>query len=184
MRTTCASGLCILSSLIRYAGWIGTVAARYATPGQGNQLSSKPTLDESKTRLAAVAGTSTCHLIQAPEGKFVPGVWGPYKNALFPGWWMNEGGQSSTGQLIDYIISTHPAYSELQTVAKKEEKSIHTVLAGVLDRLLSEAGTTSLTRLTKDLHLYPDLHGEKRAFIRFIEFLIVQVIDHHSPTRP
>lgn len=144
-----------------YAGWIGTIAARYATPGQPNQLSPTPTLEESQTRLAAVAGTSTCHLIQAPEGKFVPGVWGPYKNALFPGWWMNEGGQSSTGQLIDFMITTHPAYSELQEIAKKENKSIHTVLADVLDRLLLEAGTSSLTRLTKDLHLYPDLHGNR-----------------------
>lgn len=26
-------------------------------------------------------------------------VWGPYRDAVFPNLWMNEGGQSSTGQV-------------------------------------------------------------------------------------
>lgn len=38
---------------------------------------------------------------------------------------MNEGGQSSTGQLIDFVITTHAAYPELQERAKQEEKNIH-----------------------------------------------------------
>lgn len=38
---------------------------------------------------------------------------------------MNEGGQSSTGQLIDFVITTHAAYPELQERAKQEQKNIH-----------------------------------------------------------
>jgi hypothetical protein len=55
---------------------------------------------------------------------------------------MNEGGQSSTGQvcpcilllthsfeggvqLIDFIISTHPAHQELKDIAKDQNKNIH-----------------------------------------------------------
>lgn len=38
---------------------------------------------------------------------------------------MNEGGQSSTGQLIDFVITTHAAYSELLERAKQEQKNIH-----------------------------------------------------------
>lgn len=38
---------------------------------------------------------------------------------------MNEGGQSSTGQLIDFIITTHAAYPELEERAKQENKNIH-----------------------------------------------------------
>lgn len=38
---------------------------------------------------------------------------------------MNEGGQSSTGQLIDFVITTHSAYPELQGRAKQEQKNIH-----------------------------------------------------------
>lgn len=40
---------------------MGTVGARYAENGR---LSAVPTLDESRHRLAAVAGTSTCHIVQ------------------------------------------------------------------------------------------------------------------------
>lgn len=48
----------------RYAGWIGTVAARYTTGHDSKELSPGVSLAESKHRLAAVAGTSTCHVIQ------------------------------------------------------------------------------------------------------------------------
>jgi len=46
----------------RYAGWLGTVAARYME--DGNLVDVVPTLLESRHRLAAVAGTSTCYLVQ------------------------------------------------------------------------------------------------------------------------
>ena len=141
-----------------YAGWIGTVAARYK---QGAELSPAPGLAASGERLAAVAGTSTCHVIQSPEGIFVPGVWGPYKNAVFPGWWMNEGGQSSTGQLIDFVLTTHPAYGRLESLAKEKGKSVHVLLAERLEELRQEAGVESLVELTKDVHFYPDLHGNR-----------------------
>ena len=56
---------------------------------------------------------------------------------------MNEGGQSSTGQvsrsftaehshiqfplqLIDFMIKTHPAYSQLKEVADERKTNIHT----------------------------------------------------------
>ncbi|KAL5508501.1 hypothetical protein ACEPAH_6120 [Sanghuangporus vaninii] len=138
-----------------YAGWIGTIAARHSPD------SSAVTLEASRHRLAPCAGTSTCFIVQSPEAVFVPGVWGPYKDAVFPGWWMNEGGQSSTGQLIDFMITTHPAYKELQEIAEKEKTSIHTVLANELERQRKEKGLESLTELTKDMHLYPDLHGNR-----------------------
>jgi ribulose kinase len=59
-----------------YAGWLGTVAGRVEENGK---VEAEPTLDESRHRLAAVAGTSTCYVVISPEGEFVPGVWGPYK---------------------------------------------------------------------------------------------------------
>lgn len=63
-----------------YAGWIGTVAAPMPDLGI-----SEVNLKESRHRLAAIAGTSTCHIVQSPEAVFVPGVWGPYLHAVFPG---------------------------------------------------------------------------------------------------
>ena len=85
---------------IRYAGWLGTVAARYK---EDDVLSDVPTLETSQSRLAAIAGTSTCHIVQTKKDIFVPGVWGPYKDPIFNGWWTNEGGQSSTGQVFRHI---------------------------------------------------------------------------------
>jgi ribulose kinase len=41
---------------------MGTVAARYTENGQLSNV--LPSLDESRHRLAAVAGTSTCHIVQ------------------------------------------------------------------------------------------------------------------------
>lgn len=35
---------------------------------------------------------------------FVPGVWGPYFSAMVPGLFLNEGGQSSTGQLVGGVL--------------------------------------------------------------------------------
>lgn len=70
-----------------YAGWVGTVAAlstgaHDANPEETLKTLKRPALEESGHRLAAVAGTSTCHIVQSPEGVFVDGVWGPYKNAV------------------------------------------------------------------------------------------------------
>lgn len=71
------------------------------------------------------------------------------------------------------MITTHPAYPELLKISKEQNKKIHIVLAETLENLRTEAAIASkkplddfsLTELTKDIHFYPDLHGEslKRA---------------------
>ncbi|KAJ7762793.1 FGGY family of carbohydrate kinase [Mycena maculata] len=142
-----------------YAGWLGTVAARFTENGKLSDI--VPSIEESRHRLAAVAGTSTCHLVQSPEGVFVNGVWGPYKDPLFRGWWMNEGGQSSTGQLIDFMLTTHPAYPKLLEQGKAQGKNIFVVLQDLLDKLREEEKVASFTEMMKDVHLYPDFHGNR-----------------------
>ncbi|KAH9995192.1 Pentulose kinase [Russula compacta] len=141
-----------------YAGWLGTIAARHEEEGE---ISPSVSLHESGHRLAAVAGTSTCHLVQSKEGVFVGGVWGPYRDAVFPGWWMNEGGQSSTGQLIDFIISTHPAQQELKNLAKDQNKNIHEILRETLESIRQGEGAESWTEVIAHMHFYPDFHGNR-----------------------
>lgn len=51
---------------------------------------------------------------QTPYPVYVPGVWGPYYNAMIPKMWLLEGGQSASGKLIDHIIDTHPATSSIK----------------------------------------------------------------------
>ena len=48
--------------LNRYAGWLGSVAARYEENGKLSEVI--PSLEEGGHRLAVIAGTSTCHLVQ------------------------------------------------------------------------------------------------------------------------
>lgn len=66
--------------------------------------------------------------------------WGPYRDAVFPGLWMNEGGQSSTGQLIDFVMTTHPAYPKLLEEAKQTGKNTFVLLGERLDRMRKEKG--------------------------------------------
>ncbi|MBW0470945.1 hypothetical protein O181_010660 [Austropuccinia psidii MF-1] len=137
-----------------YAGWIGTVAAKMDGEKESN-------LDTSQHRLCAIAGTSTCHIVQSPDPVFVPGVWGPYLHAIFPGYWMNEGGQSSTGQLLDFIIDTHPAVNKLKETAKSKGVNHFVLLNDMLKQAQKDKKAPFLTYLTKDYYLYPDLHGNR-----------------------
>lgn len=155
-----APGTAVGSGLIdAYAGWVGTVAA----PATNEPSSAQVSLSSSKHRLAAIAGTSTCYCVQSEgtEGVFVKGVWGPYKDPVFPGFWQNEGGQSSTGQLIDFIIDTHPASAALKQRAQAESTSLFSLLDDLLVKMAERAGEPSVLHLTKNLHIYPDLHGNR-----------------------
>ena len=64
---------------------------------------------EKNRHIAMIAGTSTCHMALSLEPRAVPGVWGPYYGAVAPGLWLNEGGQSATGALLDHILAWHAA---------------------------------------------------------------------------
>ncbi|PWN19259.1 Pentulose kinase [Microstroma glucosiphilum] len=153
-------GTAVGSGLIdAYAGWVGTVAA----PASNEPESQKVSVGGSKHRLAAIAGTSTCYCVQSEgeQGVFVEGVWGPYKDVVFPGFWQNEGGQSSTGQLIDFTIETHPATPQLKLQAEKEGTNLFSLLDEILVSLQKRLGVPTLIHLTKHLHLYPDLHGNR-----------------------
>lgn len=65
---TCLSrkALDLNALLFSYAGWMGTIAARYKEDGTLSDV--VPSLQESSHRLAAVAGTSTCHIAQVSGG--------------------------------------------------------------------------------------------------------------------
>ncbi|XP_038188679.1 FGGY carbohydrate kinase domain-containing protein isoform X2 [Arvicola amphibius] len=89
---------------------------------------------------------------------FVPGVWGPYFSAMVPGFWLNEGGQSVTGKLIDHMVQGHAAFPELQAKATARCQSIYAYLNSHLD-LIKKAQPVGF--LTVDLHVWPDFHGNR-----------------------
>lgn len=74
---------------------------------------------------------------------------------------MNEGGQSSTGQLIDFILKTHVAYPELEKVASERKTNIFTILGELLEKAKFEEGVETVNQINKNMHFYPDLHGNR-----------------------
>ncbi|XP_066155962.1 FGGY carbohydrate kinase domain-containing protein isoform X1 [Euwallacea fornicatus] len=113
-----------------------------------------------ETRVGLICGTSTCHMAVAKEAIFAPGVWGPYKSAMIPGMWLNEGGQSATGKLVDHVIDSHPATSGIR---KKLPENMHIIeyLNNIIYDLAKKQQLSNPAHLTRDLHVYPDFHGNR-----------------------
>lgn len=59
-----------------YAGWVGTIGAKVDIGGNAiDDEFASDALEQAYHRMAAVAGTSTCHLAMSKDPIFVPGVW-------------------------------------------------------------------------------------------------------------
>ncbi|XP_031973271.1 FGGY carbohydrate kinase domain-containing protein isoform X2 [Corvus moneduloides] len=110
------------------------------------------------SRVAMICGTSSCHMGVSETPIFVPGVWGPYFSAMVPGLWLNEGGQSATGKLIDHVVQGHVAFPELEAKAAASAHSIYTYLNSHLDLIKK---SLPVGFLTVDLHVWPDFHGNR-----------------------
>ena len=106
--------------------------------------------------LAIIGGTSNCHMVVSPDPVMVPGVWGPYFGAMLPGYWLNEGGQSAAGALLEWTVRQSDAWPLLEATAKDEDRNIYAVLNDWLADL--EARETWPTR---DLHVLSDHHGNR-----------------------
>ncbi len=106
--------------------------------------------------LAVISGTSCCHLVASREPVMVPGVWGPYFGAMLPGWWLNEGGQSAAGSLLDWTLRQSEAWPELQVQAKREGRSVHAVAGDWVAALESREGEPAAS-----LHVLADHYGNR-----------------------
>lgn len=129
----------------------------------GLNVHGKDHLDEASTRLALVAGTSTCHLVMSKDPVFVPGVWGPYRDVLIPGQWMAEGGQSATGELLRHVVETHPGFITGSALPPGGlgEKSIYAYLNEHLAALAKKSGAPNISYLARHLFFYGDLWGNR-----------------------
>lgn len=131
-----------------HAGAIGTLGAGGLTGDIGE-------------RLAYVFGTSACTLNVTAEPAFVPGVWGPYFDALLPGLWLNEGGQSAAGAAIDHLVLSHPFAPEAQRLATEEGLS--------LTQWLESRARVALTGISpaeaaRGIHIVPEFIGNRAPF--------------------
>ncbi|XP_047644836.1 FGGY carbohydrate kinase domain-containing protein isoform X3 [Phacochoerus africanus] len=147
------AGIAVAASLIdAHAGGLGVIGADVR--GHGLACEGQPVT----SRLAVICGTSSCHMGISKNPIFVPGVWGPYFSAMVPGFWLNEGGQSVTGKLIDHMVQGHAVFPELQAKATARCQSVYAYLNSHLDLIKK---TQPVGFLTVDLHVWPDFHGNR-----------------------
>lgn len=157
------AGIAVGSGVIdAYAGWIGTVGAK-VNLSNDTLTAGVPKNDVSQafTRLAAVAGTSTCHLAMSEKPVFVNGVWGPYRDVLIPDFWLAEGGQSATGELLKHVIETHPAFQEAMSVAETFNANIYDYLNEHLREMQDKIRAPSISYLGRHFFFYGDLFGNR-----------------------
>ena len=100
--------------------------------------------------VAMIAGTSTCHMAVSGQARPVPGVWGPYRDAMLPGAWLNEGGQSATGALLDHVLDWHAEGRHLGA-------DRHARLSAAVEAAIAAEGPG----FAGDLDVLPDFHGNR-----------------------
>ncbi|XP_059056974.1 FGGY carbohydrate kinase domain-containing protein [Achroia grisella] len=144
-----ATGTPVASSIIdAHAGGLGMIGSH----GEG--------IDKNmSSRLGLICGTSTCHMAVNDKPVIVQGIWGPYFSAMVPNMWLNEAGQSASGMLLDYIISSHPAGIRLLKIYNTGDVRNH--LRELLVKMANFQGLNDVSLLTKELHVWPDFHGNR-----------------------
>jgi FGGY-family pentulose kinase len=135
LTTTCRVGAGLIDA---HAGALGVLGAFTAD------------VDTIDRHLALIAGTSSCVMALSAEDRPTSGVWGPYFGAVLPGVWLNEGGQSATGALLDHIIRWHGAGGE-----PTREKHL-----AICQRVMELREAEGLA-LADRLHVLPDFHGNR-----------------------
>jgi FGGY-family pentulose kinase len=108
-------------------------------------------LAEMNRTIALIGGTSTCYMSWARDERQVGGVWGPFKDAVFPGFWMHEAGQSLSGAALDAVLLQHPAGPHRATAADHAE-----IAGAVLAQLDAEGPAFGARR-----HIVPDWLGNR-----------------------
>lgn len=97
----------------------------------------------------------------SPDPVFVKGVWGPYRDAIIPGMWMGEGGQSATGELLKHVLETHPAYTQATSVVATQSLNIYDFLNQQLKDMQTRTKAPSISYLGRHFFFYGDLFGNR-----------------------
>ena len=132
-----------------HAGGIGSLGSVFQDSGG--------TEDPFDHAIALIGGTSSCHMAVSPSPRFINGVWGPYYGAMIPEMWLNEGGQSATGSLIDLVIRNNSSYLGIAKAARGEGVDIYTFLNGRVEERKKEGGLG----IVRDIHVLPYHHGNR-----------------------
>ena len=107
-----APGTAVATSLIDAdAGWLGSILCH-----EGDQTQ-RPAPDRASARramgarVALICGTSICQMWEAPCRCLVPGVWGPFPEAVISGHFQLAGGLTAGGSLVWNLVLLYTTYS-------------------------------------------------------------------------
>jgi len=132
-----------------HAGGIGSLGSVLEDSGAGENPFDRA--------IALIGGTSSCHMAVSPSPRFIRGVWGPYYGAMIPEMWLNEGGQSATGSLIDLVIRDNSSYRGISKIARAEGVDIYTLLNSRVEQIRKEKGLG----MVRNIHVLPYHHGNR-----------------------
>mmetsp|Transcript_10718 Transcript_10718/g.21538 ORF Transcript_10718/g.21538 Transcript_10718/m.21538 type:complete len:568 (-) Transcript_10718:1041-2744(-) len=140
-----------VSAVDAHAGGIGLMGATCHELG-----------DAVQQRLALICGTSTCHMAVSTERLFVPRIWGPFKDAMVPGMWLTEGGQTATGSLLDSILQRSRHFDEIRRDSESRCLSPHSILCEKYQELCEQFDPRVIeSHPTYSLHVLPYFHGNR-----------------------
>lgn len=125
----------------------------------GLEFESTPDPAELEEFLALIGGTSSCHLAVSREPKFIPGVWGPYYDALLPDMWLTEGGQSTSGSLVDYMIKENSRHEDIKKQAEQNNQSVYDFLNSRVEAMRQKDSVGP--EIVRDMHMLPYFLGNR-----------------------
>lgn len=125
----------------------------------GMEFNTTPRTSELEKILALIGGTSSCHMAVSRKPKFIRGIWGPYFSAMIPGMWLTEGGQSSTGSLLDFMIRENSKFDIICSEAEKEDISIYQYLNQKVDEIKKRENKDA--EITKEMNILPYFLGNR-----------------------
>jgi FGGY-family pentulose kinase len=136
------AGIAVAPGMIdAYAGALGVLGG-----AAGNR-------EALRRQAALIGGTSSCLICFSPTPNFGRSLWGPFRDAVFPGQWLVEAGQSATGGLLNHLIRVHSAGGEPTTERHQE------VIARVQALRAAEGD-----RFADQINILPDFHGNRSPF--------------------
>jgi L-ribulokinase len=132
--------------------------------------------------LVMVLGTSSCHMLNATEDRFVPGVAGVVEDGILPGYFGYETGQAAVGDAFDWLrrVLGHRGFAALTEKAAQLPAGAEGVMCvdwfnGCRTPLMDGALTGTFTGLTLQrgpAHLYRALLEASAFGVRWIVELL------------
>lgn len=81
---------------------------------------------------------------------------------MVPGYWLNEGGQSSAGAAIDQLVAMHPIGAEATEMAAKAGVSLPVFLANLAQE--KSATASAAVELAEGIYVVPEFLGNRAPF--------------------